>query len=279
MSSLQYYHVDAFTTIKYKGNPAGIFIYNNNNNHLLTDEVKQKIAIEINLPISVFIRFNVNNDDELPFVQWFSPNTQIFLCGHGTLALAHIYFDILYKNKLEFSFNTVEAGIIKVTKQNNLYCINFPMILAEIMNNTNEISNDLLNGISKDKPINIYKANNCLVFEYENELTIINAQINVNELKKNKENRIIITSKTNNQLYKNFDFISRVYHAGIEDFVCGSAHCTLGPLWSNKLNKNDLIAFQASQRSGILNLIVNHENKSVTICGEAVTIASGTFYL
>lgn len=272
-NNLVYYHVDAFTTNKYKGNPAAIIICNNN--HDLSDEKKQLIASELNLPISVFITFNNDNNKELPLVQWFSSLHQIYLCGHGTLALAHIYFNIIDINCNEFIFNTVQVGHINVKKENNLYCITFPMNIAEIID-INEIPINIINAISNDKPIYIYRANNTLLFEYENDETIKNVIIDVNEIKKNKENRIIITSKYN--FNKEFDFVSRVFHAGIEDQVCGSAHCTLGPFWSKKLNKNELMSLQTSHRSGILKLFINWNDNNVTLCGNAIIIANGKFY-
>ncbi len=257
---LKIYQIDAFTEIQFKGNPAAVIILD----EWLTEDIMQSIAIENNLSETAFAK---KCDDFTYEIRWFSPITEIDFCGHATLATAFVLFE--ENNFLkEVTFLANAVGSLKVSQlsDSNIEMI-FPNRKPKKVDN---IPEELIKGLS-------IKSNDILVNQqtyfvvYENEEDVYNVQVNLDEIKKLGPLDVTVTSKSNK-----YDFISRYFwpaNGGVEDPVTGSMHAGAAPLWAERLNKNELIAYQASTRGGILKCKV--EKEQVKILGKAVKYLEG----
>ena len=263
-NNLKFWQVDSFTTKPFKGNPAAVFVLYEE----LEDQLLQDIALEMNLSETAFILIRNNH---LPLLRWFTPTCEIDLCGHATLAAAHIYLTELYSNLTEVTFNTKFVGNLSVELNGLQYKMNFPSRLGE-KKDIKMISNDVLEGLgTAASPFEIYEARD-LMLVYENDHLIYNMKPDFQRLAK-YDKFIIVTALSSE---KKYDFVSRFFCAGIgipEDPVTGSAHCTLTPYWAGRLNKNCMTAYQASKRGGELSLELAGER--VFISGNAVTLIEG----
>lgn len=260
---LNLWQVDAFTKEPFKGNPAAVIVLYEE----ICDELMQNIAIENNLSETAFI---LKRDGKNPLLRWFTPMFEIDLCGHATLASAHIYLTEIYPELNEVTFDTKWVGALQVKKNNNRYTMNFPSRPGEVVE-IQDIPSFVIDALSSVKPVEVYKSRD-LMLVYDDTQTIYDINPDYNALM-NYEDFIIVTAKSNNLKY---DFISRFFCAddGIaEDPVTGSAHCTSTPYWSEKLDKKILKAYQASRRGGELDLEVIGDR--IFITGEAVTILEG----
>lgn len=259
--TLPIYQADAFTNKLFGGNPAAVVPLKN----WLTANEMQKIAAENNLAETAF--FVAKNDDfEL---RWFTPELEIDLCGHATLATAHIIFSELGYTKNSIHFHTLKAGTLIVTKNNNLYTLDFPSRPATPC----PMPNGLLNAIGGTNPIGVLTSRDIMLV-YETEAEVIALQPDFAALAKIDLLGVIATAKGDNS-----DFVSRFFapSAGInEDPVTGSAHCNLIPYWAQKLGKNKLHAYQISARRG--ELWCEMKEDRVLMSGEAVTYLKGEIY-
>lgn len=261
---LKIYQIDAFTNKKFKGNPAAVIILE----EWLEDSMMQSIAIENNLSETAFAK---KCDESSYEIRWFSPITEIDFCGHATLATAFVLFQ--EDNLLnEVTFIAKAVGSLKVTKLDDGYIqMIFPNRKPKIVEN---IPNELINGLSI-KPKDVLVNQQTYFVIYPKEENIYNIEVNLEEIKKLAPLDVTITAKS-----ETYDFISRYFwpaNGGIEDPVTGSMHTGTAPLWAERLNKNDLIAYQASERGGDLRCIVN-ENE-VIILGQAVLYLEGYIYI
>lgn len=259
---MKFWHVDAFTNNPFGGNPALVFI----SDELLSDELMQSIAGEMNFSETAFI---ILCEGKKPLLRWFTPTFEEDLCGHATLASAHIYLTEIYPELQEVVFDTKYEGFLKVMKNSSSYTMDFPLRLGKKIDVDN-ISDSILAALSERKPIEAYQARD-LMLVYEDEEIIREMKPDFNVLLKHKS-FIIVTAKSK----KNYDFVSRLFCADdtiIEDPVSGSAHCTLFPYWSQRLRKNHLKAYQASKRGG--DLILDLVEERVHITGQAITIMDG----
>ena len=260
----QFWQVDSFTTEPFKGNPAAVVILKEE----LSDDLMQNIAIEMNLSETAFIFLR---DDANPLLRWFTPMFEIDLCGHATLASAHIYLTELMPELNIVTFDTKFVGPLNVSKANSGYVMDFPSRLGDKLE-INTIPDFVLDALTTEaRPHTAYKARD-LMLVYDDPEVVRNMEPDFNTLMKYKD-FIIVTAKSDNTEY---DFISRFFCAddGIaEDPVTGSAHCTLTPYWSRILGKNAMKAYQASKRGG--NLHVEQTGERINITGDAVTVIEG----
>ena len=257
---LKIYQIDAFTNTIFKGNSAAVIILD----EWLEVEMMQSIAINNNLSETAFAK----KCDDLSYeIRWFSPITEIDFCGHATLATAFVLFEenILLK---EVSFLAKAVGSLKVSKLNDGYIeMIFPNRKPQKVDN---IPKELKKGLSIE-PKDVLVNQQTYFVVYPNEEDVHNVQVNLDEIKKLAPLDVTITAKS-----KEYDFITRYFwpaNGGIEDPVTGSMHTGAAPLWAERLNKNDLIAYQASKRGGVL--LCKVEGSSVTIFGKAVKYLEG----
>ncbi len=259
---MNFWQVDAFTRAPFKGNPAAVFILK----EPLADELMQNIAMEMNQSETAFILLREGRN---PLLRWFTPSSEVDLCGHATLASAHIYLTEIAPDLGEITFDTKSVGSLKVTKHHNGYTMDLPSRAGEEVN-LNDIPQFVLDALSDTQPIAAYQSRD-LMLVYADENTIYKIVPDYNELMGYKK-CIIVTASSNG----NYDFISRFFCSDeriAEDPVTGSAHCTSAPYWSRKLGKSHLKAYQASNREGILTLDVTHDRVHIT--GQAITVMDG----
>ncbi|MEO6696179.1 MAG: PhzF family phenazine biosynthesis protein [Ignavibacteria bacterium] len=253
--------VDSFTDKPFAGNPAGVCLLDKNKD----DGWLLNVAAEMNLSETAFVKKETGAFS----LRWFTPKVEVELCGHATLASAHILWqEGILKPGEEAVFNTVFSGKLTAKKEGDEITLNFPLIPVKDSHSTPELESAL-----GDKPVYV---GDCGVGEYnyliefESEDQIINLKPDFSLLAKIPKFGFIVTAKAEN---KNYDFVSRYFAPakGInEDPVTGSAHCSLAPYWSGKLNKNEMNAYQASHRGGYLKVRI--ENDRVLLIGKAVTV-------
>jgi PhzF family phenazine biosynthesis protein len=262
MTKLPIYQVDAFTNHLFGGNPAAVIPLE----QWLPASEMQKIAAENNLSETAFFVPQGNHFE----LRWFTPTFEIDLCGHATLATAHILFTELNHLSNEIHFHTLKAGTLTVTKNNDLYTLDFPARPAT----SHEAPEALIKALGGQRPIEVLKARDTmLVFESEAAVKAIKPDFSA--LAKADKDGVIVTAKGDN-----CDFVSRFFipAAGVnEDPVTGSAHCNLVPYWAEKLGKNKLHAFQVSERQGELWCELKAER--VLMSGKAVTYLKGQVFI
>ena len=264
MRALKYWHIDAFTNVPFKGNPAAVYILS----EPLEDDMMQAIAIEMNLSETAFVLLR---EGQNPLLRWFTPMFEIDLCGHATIASAQVYFSEFAPDAAVVTFDTKFVGPLTVQKNERSYTMNFPARPGETVS-LNTLPAFITQSLSATQPAEARKARD-LMLVYENEQTVLEMEPDFRALRQ-YDGFIIATAPSSNP---QFDFISRFFCSsdGIsEDPVTGSAHCTLAPYWAKKLNKSRMTAYQASSRGGVLLLELQDDRLNIT--GEAVTLMEGT---
>jgi len=271
---LTVYQVDAFTDKPFGGNPAAVVPLG----EWLDTQLMQQIAQENNLSETVF--FVPVSENSSPSggggegaadfeIRWFTPELEINLCGHATLATAYVLFNFLNFNKPEIRFSS-QSGILKVTMEDGLICMDFPSWKPERL----DIYPDELSAMLDDAEIGgVYKYRDMLV-ELLSEDAVRKCNPDLTLMKKHID-KMIITAPG-----KHVDFVSRFFAPGAgidEDPVTGSAHSQLIPFWAEKLNKKDLHALQLSKRGG--ELWCEQKGDRVTMKGKAVFFMKGEIYL
>jgi len=254
---IQIFQVDAFANEIFKGNPAAVCPLES----WLPDEAMQNIAFENNLSETAFFVKNGNVFE----IRWFTPSIEVDLCGHATLATAHVLFNHLdYKGDIIFLKS--KSGDLRVRKDDNLLWLDFPSGFHERIN----IPEKLQEAIPA-QPLEAGAARDYLMVVYESEEVIQNMQPDFTRLKELPYHAIIVTAKGNK-----VDFVSRMFAPAIsidEDPVTGSAHTVLTPYWSQKLKKVNLSARQISSRGGELHCKMSGDR--VEIGGQAITFLTG----
>jgi PhzF family phenazine biosynthesis protein len=261
MKTIKIYQADAFTNKAFQGNPAAVCPLT----EWLPEELMQKIAAENNLSETAFYV----PEKEGFHIRWFTPATEVDLCGHATLASAHILFNHENYAKEEIIFYC-KVGVLKVSKKDNLIVLDFPASPLT----SSKPSNVLSTALGK-APIEYYVSGAFGMALFDSEKIILDISPDFSALKKTEEKIIIVTAKGSE-----VDFVSRVFgpQVGIEeDPVTGSAHTRLIPFWSKKLNKKKLSAVQLSERRGYLQC--EDLGERVLISGEAVTYMAGEIYV
>ena len=260
--NIRLYKVNAFTDKLFRGNPAAVCPLKK----WLPDNIMQSIASENNLSETAFF---VLDDDEI-LIRWFTPKVEIELCGHATLASAHIIFNELGYKKEKLIFNTYFGEKIIVLKENNFFSMDFPSYPLEKSNFDLEIIKDVLGA----RPNNFFSGIYGLaIFNFEEEITAITPKF---DLFKNIPFKGIIVSAPGN----NSDFVSRFFAPTLgikEDPVTGSTHCLLIPYWYKRLKKKQMLAHQLSSRGG--ELFCSYNQDRVRIGGNAVTFVKGEILL
>ncbi len=259
---IKIYQVDAFTDLPYKGNPAAVCLLEE-----ARDETwMQAVANENNLSETAFLM--TENDGYR--LRWFTPKNEVKLCGHATLASAHI----LYKEKLlplnrQARFFTL-SGLL--TAQ---YCENTGLIELDFPA-TSVISCKPPSGLVEAlgvKPSFVGRSDDDYLIEVASENEVQAVSPDFGRLAQVSCRGVIVTALSSS---KEYDFVSRFFAPAVginEDPVTGSAHCRLTPYWQAKLKKNEFTAFQASKRGGFLQLVMTGDR--IRIGGKAVTVLKG----
>ncbi len=255
------YQVDAFSNHVFGGNPAAVLVMDT----WLPDRVMQAIANENNLSETAFVRANNDNWD----LRWFTSVREVDFCGHATLATAHI-LTTKYGKQDSLLFNT-RVGEITVSCSGGLYTLNIPAFEPEPV----KMLPPSIVDVFDVPPRVIFQNFENLFVELYDEGAVRNFIPNLSKISTLSEGGLVITA-----LGETFDFVSRYFapSGGIpEDPVTGSTHSTLVPYWANRLGKTKLLAFQASERGGILNCKLDSDR--VLLSGYATTFMEADIFL
>ena len=262
---MKIYTVDAFTDQPFHGNPAGVCPLS----HELPDTILQAIAREMNLSETAFF-LPINNGFHL---RWFTPLKEVDLCGHATLATAHILWQEGYLQTDQMALFSTLSGELRAKKQGQWIEMDFPRGTVPQQEQHHGAILQAL-GIREIVFMAAYRPDRYLI-ELPDAAQVRCCSPNFSQLSEIGVDRIMITARSDDPRY---DFVSRYFAPGAginEDPVTGSAHTYLTPYWAAKLNKTDLHAYQASARGGILQLHLTQDR--VIIRGQAITMLKGTF--
>lgn len=252
--------VDAFTREPFKGNPAAVCFLDKPGD----EKWMRNFAHEMNLSETAFLfpepaAFNL---------RWFTPTTEVDLCGHATLASAHALWELgVLKADQPARFNT-RSGILTARLKGEWIELDFPANTVE----TIKTSDGLTEALGMEAKFIGWDGTDYLV-EVKSESMVCALQPDFKALKTFPARGIIVTSQAGSGDY---DFVSRFFApaSGIdEDPVTGSAHCSLGPFWANRLGRQELLGYQASSRGGFVR--VSLKDDRVLLGGQAVTIFRG----
>lgn len=255
---LKMYQVDAFARVPFKGNPAAVCPLES----WISDELMQQIAKENNLSETAFFV----PGEQAYHLRWFTPEQEIDLCGHATLATAHVLYEHMGYRGESIAFDSM-SGRLTVSRVDGLLSMDFPAWVAAPFEVTQRVRNAL-----GDSPVECHSTRDFLcVFETEEQIRALRpSQEKLLEL---DCSCLIATAPGSGE----YDFVSRVFcpAEGIpEDPVTGSAHCTLVPYWSKRLGRMKLKAYQASARGG--ELLCEDNGDRVSIAGSAVSYMEAT---
>ncbi len=262
--SVPYWHVDAFASRAFAGNQAAVMILED----WLDDDVLQAIAAENMFAETAFLVADTRNaaDWEL---RWFTPELEVRLCGHATLASGHV---LLARDAAleQVRFRTRQSGVLEVRHHGAGYALALPAI-PTARSSWDEAA------ILLGQPTEVWRSpdGHYNVFLYASEREVRALAPDFRALAAFGDVQLIVTAPGETS-----DVVSRVFVPGCgidEDSVTGSAHAVLTPLWADRLGRTSFTAFQASARGG--HLTCRREGTSAWLGGDCVTVVQGTFYL
>jgi PhzF family phenazine biosynthesis protein len=255
--------VDAFTSEPFAGNPAGVCLLEGGRD----DAWMQKVAAEVNLSETAFLREQEGGYS----LRWFTPETEVELCGHATLASAHVLFtEKMADGATGLRFATASGELSAVVKDGAIE-LDFPALPAEECGPPLE----LLDALGTDRGAVLWTGRSRFDFliEFDSAEAILALRPDFPRMREVEVRGTCVTARSDRP---GADFVSRFFapHEGVdEDPVTGSAHCVLGPYWAGKLGRADVVGFQASKRGGTVRVRVNGDR--VSLGGRAVTVNRG----
>jgi predicted PhzF superfamily epimerase YddE/YHI9 len=258
--NLPVFQVDAFAAGPFQGNPAAVCILEETLSHSLM----QAIAAEMNLSETAFL-LRAGEEYDL---RWFTPVVEVNLCGHATLASAHVLWSEGYLDRGEEARFRTHSGRLQASARGEWIDLDFPQMAQEPC----DPPDGLLEALGV---VSLYvgKSDEDLLVEVDTAAAVREIKPDFAKLERVTPRGVIVTSRSDSP---EFDFVSRFFAPAVginEDPVTGSAHCCLAPYWGGKLNKGDMTACQASRRGGTLGLSLRGER--VFISGRAVTVVQG----
>jgi PhzF family phenazine biosynthesis protein len=262
MNTIPMYQVDAFTNTPFKGNPAAICLPET----ALSAELMQSIAAENNLAETAF----VTREEDGFRLRWFTPTVEIDLCGHATLASAHILWQEGILSPGEVARFHTRSGLLTATQKEDWIELNFPVSPFDAKELPAEMKKAL--GVN---PVSVAFGKERYLVELATAEEVASLQPDFGILK--HYDAVVVTSLAGD--HSPYDFVSRSFvpsHGVDEDPVTGSSHCLLVPYYAAKLKKFDFHAFQVSARGG--ELLLQLTGDRVLIAGQAVTVIKGVFF-
>lgn len=258
--------VDAFSDRAFEGNPAAVCVLSSPPE----ESWMQAVAREMNLSETAFLL----KQDRHYNLRWFTPTTEVPLCGHATLASAHVLWTEGYASTgQELKFAT-KSGMLTAKYQDDWIELNFPA------NRSQDIPPITKLGDALGVPLKtvLYNSLGYLV-EVANAQQVRQLQPNFTLLKQLPIANVIVTSKAEPD--SEYDFVSRFFCPGLgidEDPVTGAAHCCLAPYWRDRLHQDQFLAYQASSRGGVVKINYDGGDR-VSLLGQAVTVMRGELSL
>ena len=258
---LPIFQVDAFTSEPYRGNPAAV---------CLLPEPRdagwmQRVAQEMNLSETAFL----HKQEDGFHLRWFTPAVEVDLCGHATLASAHVLWEERHLEPQERARFHTRSGLLTAEREGDWIWLDFPADPPEPVSPPSELLQAL-----RVTPKYVGRGRFAYLVEVDSEETV-RALTPDFALLKELAFGVIVTSAADPE--SEYDFVSRVFAPGVgidEDPVTGAAHCCLGPFWKERLDKEEFVAYQASARGGVVRVRLPEE-KRVHLGGQAVTVLRG----
>jgi len=259
---LELFQIDAFTEATFHGNPACVVPLKN----WLPDDILLNIARENAVAETAFF---IDNGHSI-HLRWFTPEIEMDLCGHATLATAHCLVSILNYQNDRIIFKT-KSGELIVDVKDGFYYMDFPSRMPEA-----STLPDLISQALNRQPKEVYQSRDyVLVYESEDDIKNIQIERSIFDLINLDPGGLVVTAVGSDS-----DFVSRYFTAQssiLEDPVTGSSHCSLIPFWSARLGKEKLFARQLSERGG--QLYCENKGERVIVAGKAKTYSVGHFWL
>ena len=253
--------VDAFTNQPFKGNPAAVCVLEQ-----AADEAwMQSVAAEMNLSETAFL-YPIEGGYHL---RWFTPTAEVDLCGHATLASAHVLWSEGHLAPDQMARFRTRSGLLTATRQGDWMTLNFPTQPVEPVAATPE----LLKSLRGLAPKFVGQNRNKILVEVESADYVASLRPDFAIMRLLPVMGVIVTSRSQDA---QFDFVSRFFAPAVgidEDPVTGAAHCALAPYWQGVLGKSEFLAYQASARGGVVK--VRCEGDRTYISGQAVTVMRG----
>lgn len=258
---LPLFHVDAFTNRPFAGNPAAVCLLS----HWPDDAWLQAVAGEMNLSETAF----VSRRDDGYDLRWFTPKVEVDLCGHATLASAHVLWEQKWQEAGKpLSFHT-RSGVLGAANRDGMIELDFPSTPCE-----RSAAPDGLIELLGATPTYFGRGRFYDLVEFESEQRVTSLRPDFARLLEISDRGLIVTSRSNG---KKYDFVSRFFAPGLgidEDPVTGSAHCCLGVYWQERLGKDEFNAYQASARGGEVRVRVRGDR--TLLGGHAITVVRGS---
>lgn len=257
------FQVDAFTSEPFRGNPAGVCLLSR-----AKDEAwMQAVAREMNVPATGFLLKDGGNSFRL---RWFTTTVELALCGHATLASAHVLWEEGIVKSEEVIFFNTPSGELTAERAGEWMELDFP---AEPAGPELPVPRELRDalGVELDR---VRRNRFDLLVEVESERVLRSLEPDMKLLRTQPVRGVIVTSRAAAEA--KYDFVSRFFAPGLgidEDYVTGSAHSCLGPYWAERLGKSEMLAYQASPRGGEVRVRMTGER--VLLGGQAVTALRG----
>ncbi len=258
--SLQIFQVDAFTDTPFKGNPAAVCLLPESK----PDNWLQNVAAEMNLAETAFLLRQADGYN----LRWFTPLVEVDLCGHATLASAHVLWETGLLPAAEPARFHTRSGLLRATRRQDEIELDFPATPAEPVSAPAELIAAL-----DVTPTYVGQSKFDYLVEVAGEETVRRLKPDMALLRQLTTRGVIVTSRAERPGY---NIVSRFFAPGVgidEDPVTGSAHCCLGPYWSERLGRAEFSAYQASARGGLVRVRLAGER--VYLGGKAVTVLRG----
>ncbi|MED4877379.1 PhzF family phenazine biosynthesis protein [Anoxybacillus geothermalis] len=255
------YIVDAFTDRPFAGNPAAVCLLP----HPARDEWMQRVAAEMNLSETAFV---VPHEGGYR-LRWFTPKAEVDLCGHATLASAHVLWERGECRANEAIAFFTNSGVLTAVNNDGWIRLDFPNEAPMLDESPPAALTDAL----AVKPLFIGRNRFDYLVEVDSERIVHELQPDFHLLQQVDARGVIVTSRS---MTEGVDFVSRAFFPALgvpEDPVTGSAHCCLGPYWADRLGKTTLVGHQVSSRGGIVRVTMAGER--VHLEGKAVTVLKG----
>ncbi len=261
MTSLPFFQVDAFAHRPLTGNPAAVMPLE----RWIDDELMQAIAAENNLSETAFTVPSEGGDADYE-LRWFTPTSEVELCGHATLAAGHV---LIHSEPVRFA--TLRAGILTVSRRNDILELDLP---APPLSEVEESELNRAVGLPNSPAWLAEGCNDAAIIEVADEAAVRAVQPNFASLGQIHRMAVVTARGTD------YDIVSRIFvpYLGIdEDPVTGSAHAALAAYWAKRLGRNEFTALQASKRTGVLHCRL--EDDRVLLGGKCHTVIAGQFQL
>jgi PhzF family phenazine biosynthesis protein len=255
--------VDAFTDRPFAGNPAAVCILRD----APSEEWMQNVAREVNLAETAFLQPREDGYD----LRWFTPAVEVDLCGHATLASAHVLWETgVLDTATPARFHT-RSGLLVARRNGDEIELDFPATPAEAVTPPDGLPDGLIEALGA-VPVAVAKSRFDYLAELESEDAVRKLQPDLRALAKLPVRGVMATARGNGR----YDFVSRFFAPAVgidEDPVTGSAHCCLGPYWQERVQRDEFLAYQASARGGEIRVKVAGDR--VFLSGKAVTVLRG----